>query len=759
MKLRFVWMTFLLLAVGLSPVRAADFSTWSRKLPIVFDGYVQAETLTNFPVPVTLSTAIPGFSYAAFAPPGAGADLRFTASNQADELTYEIEKWDTNGESVVWVQVPRLADTNTQIWAYWGNPAAASPAYATNGSGWSNGFSGVWHLKEDAAGTGTARLYRDSTTNRNDGDDYVASTGKDGLVNGGQQFTNAADYVSPADSAALRLADQITVSAWIKPRTICTNGSRIVERSTALSWALTSRTGASTNALSVWMINGERANTGNNVYSSNAWSHVAFTYNRLAASPQVRLYVNGIQMAAGTYSTALGVTATNILIGRKSSSLANSFDGNLDEVSISSLARSSNWLWASWASQTTNSAFATPGAVRNVLAVEAANALAVRSSTATLRGTLVNDAESPATAVAFCWGYADAGTGATNIWPNVVSLGDAWIKGNVFSNVLEGLPSGSTVVFRCYATNDLGGAAWSGPKSFTTIYLPVLSNAGGTPVSSTTEILRGAVLDTGLETPQVWFLYWLSGSDTTNAIGVGAVGGQCSAQADGLLAGSNYACRLMASNDAGLAYSTIKTFRTLAYDNVKYFGGAGDGFDMAEATGGLGGGGVSLASAGDQVLPRTTNAVAASTLTVTAAGVPSITAAGDIRVSVPAGITMTWDADVAAPAFGGSAAGKVGAAVTYENGGRTLVVDATADFLAGDSLTLDGLAFEAIQSFGPSGRLTLDIQNDGIPDAVDVKTLIVRISRPGGPGDAYAMIDSLVEFPLYPTGGTVIIIQ
>jgi hypothetical protein len=759
MKLRFVWMMFVLLAVGLNPVRAADFSTWSRKLPIVFDGYVQAETLTNFPVPVALSTALSGFSYAAFASPGAGADLRFTASNQTDELNYEIEKWDTNGESVVWVQVPRLAGTNTQIWAFWGNPSAVAPPYATNGAAWTNGYPGVWHLKEEAAGTGTARLYKDSSTNRNDGDDYVASTGKDGVVAGGQQFGNAADYVSLADSASLRLADQITVSAWIKPRTICTNSARIAERGAAVSWAFLARAGAVTNGLSVWLVNGERAFTTGNVYSSNAWSQVAFTYNRLAASPQVRIYVNGIQMGAGTYSTAMGLAATNILFGRKSLSLVNSFDGNMDEMSIASLARSSNWMWASWASQTTNSTFATAGTVRNVLAVESSNAVSVKSTSVLLRGTLVNDAESATTAVAFCWGYADAGAGSTSDWPNAVSLGEAWVKGDAFSHALSGLLSGSTYVFRIYAANALGGTAWSGAKAYTTIYLPVLSNGGGTPVNATTEWLRGAVLDTGLETPEVWFQYWLAGSDTTNAAGVGPVSGQCAVQVGGLFSGSNYACRLVASNDAGIAFSDIKSFRTLAYDNIKYYGGAGDGFDMAEATGGLGGGGVSLASAADQILPRTTNAVAASMLTVTAVGVPSITAAGDIRIGMPAGITMTWDADVAAPSFGGTAAGKVNAAVAYENGGRTLVVDVSADFLAGDTLTLDGLAFDAIQSFGPAGRLTLDIQNDGITDAVDAKTLIVRISRPGGPGDAYAMNDSMVEVPLYPSGGTLIFIR
>ena len=101
------WMCFY---VGTT--RAATFDTWLYRMPVAFAGYDKAGTLTNFPSLIGLSTNINGFFYSQFSSP-TGGDLRFAASNGTDVLPYEIEKWDTNGQSFVWVQVPVLEGTGT----------------------------------------------------------------------------------------------------------------------------------------------------------------------------------------------------------------------------------------------------------------------------------------------------------------------------------------------------------------------------------------------------------------------------------------------------------------------------------------------------------------------------------------------------------------------------------------------------------------------------------------------------------------------
>ena len=70
------------------------------RMKITFSGYNRAETLTNFPALVVLSESITNFVYGDFLAPG-DADLRFTDATGTADLNYEIEKWDTGGNSYV----------------------------------------------------------------------------------------------------------------------------------------------------------------------------------------------------------------------------------------------------------------------------------------------------------------------------------------------------------------------------------------------------------------------------------------------------------------------------------------------------------------------------------------------------------------------------------------------------------------------------------------------------------------------------------
>ena len=112
-----------------------------------------SSNLTDFPLLVSLSSSISGFSYNAFLDSDGdgirtGGDLRFFASN-GKELSYELADWNTSGVSRVWVKVPTISSSvDTIITAVWGKPGTetTTPDYATNNSVWSNGFHGVWHL-------------------------------------------------------------------------------------------------------------------------------------------------------------------------------------------------------------------------------------------------------------------------------------------------------------------------------------------------------------------------------------------------------------------------------------------------------------------------------------------------------------------------------------------------------------------------------------------------------------------------------------
>jgi hypothetical protein len=70
--------------------------------------------------------------------------------------------------------------------------------------------------------------------------------------------------------------------------------------------------------------------------------------------------------------------------------------------------------------------------------------------------------------------------------------------------------------------------------------------------------------------------------------------------------------------------------------------------------------------------------------------------------------------------------------VTYEDAGKTLVLDVVADFAAGDRVVVSDLSFASFTA-PSSGRLTLEVHHDGVVSAVDDKTLTI-LDPTGAPG-------------------------
>ena len=104
-------------------------------------------TLQDFPLLIRLDRSVTNFSLKSFASNNCN-DLRFY-DQHARELEYEIDEInDANGSLSVWVKAKEL-NSSTFISAYWGNPTLAQfpPVYSGDGSTWTNGFRGVWHMR------------------------------------------------------------------------------------------------------------------------------------------------------------------------------------------------------------------------------------------------------------------------------------------------------------------------------------------------------------------------------------------------------------------------------------------------------------------------------------------------------------------------------------------------------------------------------------------------------------------------------------
>jgi hypothetical protein len=118
-----------ILSLGLLLLTVQAGLAGGYQLPITFGGYTnRSEVLTNFPVLVVLSNNVggSGFNFAALPFLSTnGWDLRFK-TNLLDTgvatLNYEIESWNPDSASYIWVRVPVIPTNGSgKIWATWGN--------------------------------------------------------------------------------------------------------------------------------------------------------------------------------------------------------------------------------------------------------------------------------------------------------------------------------------------------------------------------------------------------------------------------------------------------------------------------------------------------------------------------------------------------------------------------------------------------------------------------------------------------------------
>ena len=334
---------------GRGDPEADDFE---YRMQIVFGGYDKGETLTNFPALVHLDAAnIPEFGYWQFWS-ATGGDLRFSDESGSQWLNYEIDDWDTGGESLVWVQVPAFTN-NAAIWAYWRTSIGAtnSPAYATNGATWSEGFDAVWHMNEAAAQDSTAHA-RDATAEGNG----VSTAG--GRIGSGVSLAGSDDYLRVYGYKGVTGATARTMSAWMN--------SSASANDCIMSWGDNSSAGKkwtylveNTGGPKVEVASGWKASDGD--FTDGNWHLVTFSLRGNAPNIADGIhYGDGVRRGTTVNGQAVNTSnANDVRLGLEGHTGDHDYTGLLDEVRISSVARSSNWVWACYMNVASHETFAT----------------------------------------------------------------------------------------------------------------------------------------------------------------------------------------------------------------------------------------------------------------------------------------------------------------------------------------------------------------------------------------------------------------
>ena len=308
------------------------------------------EAMDDFRVLVRLAEGRPaGFTYEHCA--ADGSDLLFMSEDGSTAYFFDIDTWNPQGESCIWVRLPR-AKKGDAFSMYYGKTGAAplSDSEAT----W-DGYVGVWHFAE-ASGTSY-----DATANNLDGVPTAAKSGNlaemigtDGVVglarmngtaNGSERNRTA---VPPYDK--LMAGKSFTISGWFKANDVSGyprlwssktgyNSSQGFEMELSSgSKTSASARGASQNAITV---------TFPDIMQN--WLHLALVYDNTTLTA----YVNGVKNISGTIA-AVGPTTEPLSFGSNAPGTEACFNGKYDEIRLVEGAQSAKRIAAEYANMATD---------------------------------------------------------------------------------------------------------------------------------------------------------------------------------------------------------------------------------------------------------------------------------------------------------------------------------------------------------------------------------------------------------------------
>ncbi len=318
---------------------------WDYRKQIIIDGNEVGGDLTEFPVLITMGS---DGDLAANAQ-DSGDDILFTSSDGATKLSHEIEGFDgVTGALVAWVKVPSLpSGTDTILYMYYGNAGALNQE--DRDGVWSNGYVGVWHFNEVGGNA------QDATGNGHNGLLTGVTQGAAGKVGNAYDFNGYQDGAQ-VDTGEISIARDFTVSAWVyDSSTLAENNSRLVEK-----WDCS---GANAESIRI-NLKSPQANyrVTNDVGSQfnqspsvgdyeNQWAHFSMTWN----GATVIGYRDGGQETSGPLSGNLKNSGP-FFIGN-SNCEERSVEGIIDEVRLSNVARSLDWIQTEYNNQESPNSF------------------------------------------------------------------------------------------------------------------------------------------------------------------------------------------------------------------------------------------------------------------------------------------------------------------------------------------------------------------------------------------------------------------
>lgn len=346
----------------------------------IIDPNVTPSTLTSFPIPLTFNGATLGLNGIQTNTSDTLPDLKASGSggkilSAGDDIVF-CDAYSSgnllNFERVVWTSTTGLAEfyvsqtisssAPTSIWMFYGK--ASDSDHSNAAAVWSAAnYVYVNHFPN-----GSSLSVADSTGNTspiNHG-----ATANSGFVAGGANFvSSSSQYV--ASGAALPSSSNITVEAWIKPTSgalgVCDYAISNMNLGTNDTSFLLSTYGCASSGKVYWQICEDSACSGQSYLVTQAgdvpagvWTHFQMTAGPSISTSNFLMYLNGAHytnFSVTQYSGSYVASPNNVTVGANTPGTNNFWDGGIDEVRISSVIESNDWMQANAAAQMNPSSF------------------------------------------------------------------------------------------------------------------------------------------------------------------------------------------------------------------------------------------------------------------------------------------------------------------------------------------------------------------------------------------------------------------
>jgi biopolymer transport protein ExbB len=336
------------LLVLLVPVAASAASWWNGAWPYRKEiGLDLSATGANVPgtvknVPVLVRLSLANFAYFNDTKPD-GSDFRVIAGDDHTPLAFHFERYDAKNQmAYLWIRVPQLTGGSNanKVYLYYGNSAAKA---AGNAAGTFDADQTLVLEFDQASG-----LPRDLTAYHNNPSASTAKPAPASLIAGGAQFSGTESITIPSSpSLSLQPSQGYTASAWVRLDAAQQQADVIslAQDSAAITLGIDglhafARYEGAAAPVTV-------TQTGSLSTGAGAWHELALT----AGGGKLTLYVDGVIAGqAQVQLEPIGGTAGTLTIGNSAGG-GNGLTADLDEVAVSRVARSADWMRAVEASE------------------------------------------------------------------------------------------------------------------------------------------------------------------------------------------------------------------------------------------------------------------------------------------------------------------------------------------------------------------------------------------------------------------------